>query len=93
MVHKYRKRPTIISAMEFSRTTWEELREFTNGQAEKLITPKCPNCKSTCSITTLEGVMTATEGDYIIKGIQGEFYPYKHDIFNETYEYVAPGEL
>lgn len=37
-------------------------------------------------IETLEGLMIATEGDYIIKGVQGEFYPCKPDIFAETYE-------
>ena len=37
-------------------------------------------------IETLEGVMTASEGDYIIRGIQGEFYPCKPDIFEATYE-------
>ena len=40
-------------------------------------------------IDTLEGTMTATPGDYIIKGVQGEFYPCKPDIFEKTYEKVA----
>ena len=39
-------------------------------------------------IKTLEGVMTATVGDYIIKGVNGEFYPCKPDIFEKTYEEV-----
>lgn len=39
-------------------------------------------------IRTLEGDMTASYGDYIIKGVKGEFYPCKPDIFNETYELV-----
>ena len=39
-------------------------------------------------IPTLEGVMTADEGDFIIKGIQDEFYPCKPDIFNDSYEEV-----
>ena len=39
-------------------------------------------------ISTLEGVMTATIGDWIIKGVQGEFYPCKPDIFEKTYELV-----
>lgn len=37
-------------------------------------------------IETLEGLMEASKGDYIIKGVQGEFYPCKPDIFAETYE-------
>lgn len=39
-------------------------------------------------IMTLEGVMKAENGDYIIKGVQGEFYPCKPDIFEQTYEIV-----
>ena len=38
------------------------------------------------TIPTLEGEMTASDGDYIIKGVQGEFYPCKPDIFEKTYE-------
>lgn len=38
-------------------------------------------------ITTLEGVMTANEGDYIIKGVNGEVYPCKPDIFEKTYDF------
>ncbi|MEG0365549.1 MAG: hypothetical protein RR585_01845 [Coprobacillus sp.] len=40
------------------------------------------------TIKTLEGYMLASKGDYIIKGVQGEFYPCKRDIFKETYEIV-----
>ena len=39
-------------------------------------------------IETLEGTMEASEGDYIIKGVNGEFYPCKPDIFEKTYELV-----
>ena len=42
----------------------------------------------TIKIKTLEGVMTAVKGDYIIRGVKGEIYPCKYDIFLETYEYV-----
>lgn len=41
-----------------------------------------------CEIKTLEGVMTGNAGDYIIKGVQGEIYPCKADIFEQTYEKV-----
>jgi hypothetical protein len=43
-------------------------------------------------IPTLEGVMRANYGDYIIKGVQGEFYPCKPDIFEATYEALGIGE-
>jgi hypothetical protein len=53
----------------------------------------CPSCAFTTesehlNITTLEGVMKAEIGDWIIKGVQGEFYPCKPDIFDATYEVV-----
>ena len=41
-------------------------------------------------IPTLEGVMKASPGDYIIRGVQGEFYPCKPNIFEDTYEVVGP---
>lgn len=44
--------------------------------------------KNALDITTLEGNMTAREGDYIIQGVHGELYPCKPDIFEETYERV-----
>lgn len=51
----------------------------------------CPGCAFTTeaesiSIQTLEGVMKASVGDYIIKGVKGEFYPCKPDIFDQTYD-------
>ena len=42
-----------------------------------------------CEIKTLEGIMTAKTGDYIILGVQGEIYPCKPDIFEQTYEPVS----
>ena len=41
-----------------------------------------------CDIKTLEGIMHANYGDYIIKGVSGEIYPCKPDIFEKTYEYL-----
>ena len=59
-----------------SRKVWKN----TNGFGEFL---------GFLSIHTLEGVMSASKYDYIIKGIQGEFYPCKPDIFEATYEKIA----
>lgn len=47
-----------------------------------------PNEPSSIQIKTLEGTMTATQGDWIIQGIQGEIYPCKADIFEDTYEII-----
>jgi hypothetical protein len=54
------------------------------------ITGIYPSCyKKTMVIETLEGNMTANVGDYIIKGVKGEFYPCKPAIFEQTYELVT----
>ncbi|AEA86229.1 hypothetical protein phi9O_gp5 [Clostridium phage phiCP9O] len=86
---KYRKKPVVVEAVKFTRDCFEEIKEFTNGKAYNFRTEKTINGKSYCDIKTLEGVITATEGDYIIKGIKGEFYPCKPDIFEKTYEEVV----
>ena len=84
---KYRKKPVVIDAW-----LWDESKE----------TFKQIGCKSTSSeghsrypdllknlrIETLEGSMRVNKGDYIIKGVKGEFYPCKPDIFEATYEAV-----
>jgi hypothetical protein len=84
MALKYRKKPVVVEAMFFSGT-----------EDSSVIAAWCggSNVKSPCEvqIKTLEGEMTALLGDYIIKGIKGEFYPCKPDIFKETYELVADG--
>ena len=77
---KYRKKPVVIEAIQWNGNNGEEIVNFvglvgyTNG--ENIIIP------------TLEGDMLASKGDYIIKGIKGEFYPCKPDIFEATYEEV-----
>lgn len=86
MVHKYVKRPIAIEAIQFTRANWDEIVEFTNGTACNLMIERCLNGKATCIIPTLEGDHIATEFDYIIKGVNGEFYPCKKDIFLKTYD-------
>ena len=85
---KYIKKPVEIEAVEFTRSNWDEIKLFTNNTAQTLLIEKRLNGKCTCIIPTLEGQHIATEGDYIIKGIKGEFYPCKPDIFEMTYEPV-----
>lgn len=83
---KYRKKPVEIDAVQFTRDNWEEIVSFTNGTAKDLTIERRPNGKCTCIIPTLEGDHIAAENDYIIKGVNGEFYPCKPDIFRKTYE-------
>lgn len=83
---KYRKKPVVIEAMQFNRENIKELEKFTNNKLKKVLIERRIDGIATCKIETLEGTMTAKEGDYIIKGINGEFYPCKPDIFEKTYE-------
>lgn len=78
---KFRKKPVIIEAIRFTGSNYEEIREFIGKNT------LCSDLSIV--IPTLEGDMVAQKGDYIIKGIQGEFYPCNPDIFKETYEEVS----
>ena len=85
---QYRKKPVIIEAIQFNRNNWNEILEFTNNTAHTITIEKRMDGKCTCIIPTLEGEHIANEGDYIIKGVKGEYYPCKQDIFEMTYEQV-----
>jgi len=85
---KYIKKPVEIEAVQFTRNNWDEVKDFTNQTAHSLTIEKRINGIAYCIIPTLEGQHKATEGDWIIKGVKGEFYPCKPDIFNMTYEEV-----
>lgn len=81
---KYRKKPVVVEAVRYMidefLPNW-----FMNGvTANTIITHK----DGTCEIKTLEGIMKADFGDYVVRGIHGEIYPCKPDIFEETYEVV-----
>ena len=82
---KYRKKPVVIDAVQWSGNNLNEILDFMKD--------KQPNYyeddeKKLLTIQTLEGNMIASVSDYIIKGVQGEFYPCKPDIFKQTYEVV-----
>lgn len=85
---KYRKKPVVIDAIQFdgSVESADKLEIWSGGKVEMYAdgVPLKPFLK----IKTLEGIMTAMPGDYIIKGIEGEFYPCKPGIFEQTYERV-----
>lgn len=78
---RYRKKPVVVEAVRWTGENLKELSRFmgTYNVAHGRI-----------QISTLEGVMEASAGDYVIKGVQGEFYPCKPDIFEATYEPVDP---
>lgn len=88
---QYRKKPVVIEAIQFNGKNFNEISEFSLGKAKQRIAYEgnTPIETNTIDIFTLEGTMNAIEGDFIIKGVQGEFYPCKPDIFEKTYEKVA----
>lgn len=79
---KYRKKPVVVDAIQFhrSKTKPKDLKEAF-GTDEMLIISS-----HGFFIDTLEGLMLVSDGDWIIKGVNGEFYPVKPDVFAETYE-------
>lgn len=79
---KYKKKPVIIEAVQWTSRNIEEIERFTGNKARYNLV------LNTFEIETLEGIMIANVDDYIIKGIKGEFYPCKPDIFEQTYELV-----
>jgi len=84
MALKYRKIPVEIEAMQFTNETKDQVLNFVTCNCQ----PSFRKNKPVIIIHTLEGDMTAELGDWIIKGVQGEFYPVKNDIFEMTYEKV-----
>lgn len=85
-MNRYVKKPIAIEAVKWKGFNNDEIKDFAGdsvkievireGDADNGIPPSVD-----CSIETLEGVMKANVGDYIIKGVNGEFYPCKKDIF------------
>jgi len=82
MTNKFRKRPVEIEAVHYNGQNILEILRWVGTAVEGAV----PG--GFIQIKTLEGTMKAIPGDWIIKGIQGEFYPCKPDIFAETYEAV-----
>ena len=79
---KYRKKPVVIDAIQWSGDNIEDIASFMNWRMfehDKL---------NGLVILTLEGRHSASVGDFIIKGVAGEFYPCKPEIFNATYDAV-----
>lgn len=84
MVKEYIKRPVVVEALQWTGENIEELIEFADDTMFFAYS-EGP------FFETLEGTMKACEGDYIIKGVKGEFYPCKPEIFEETYAEIEDG--
>lgn len=85
---KFRKKPVVIEAMQFDGHNYREIQ----GWAHAGLPPEANSIivwdGFTMTVRTLEGPLHAATGDWIIKGVKGEFYPCKSDIFAATYEPV-----
>ena len=83
MTRKFRKKPVVIEAVQYNGKnglkllSWAGMVEMEEDFLGEFV-----------EIHTLEGVMKCSKGDWLIKGVQGEFYPIKDDIFKQTYEAV-----
>ncbi len=84
---QFRKKPVVIEAIRWMGDNASEIADFMLPRSFDI--KDCPGTK--LFIETLEGVMCADEGDWIIRGIKGELYPCKPDIFEATYEEVSRG--
>jgi hypothetical protein len=83
---RYRKKPVVIEAMRLIPGTdnWKDVCDWMHRSDPR---PDFGHYgDGAVRITTLEGTMYADSGDWIIRGVQGEFYPCKPDIFEATYE-------
>lgn len=98
MVQKFRKKPVVIEAIKWNNINYEEISAFVGYE----ITPELESETAyaagkgapifSLTIKTLEGKMKAMPGDFIIKGVNGEFYPCKPDIFEKTYSMAEENE-
>lgn len=77
---KYRKKPVEIEAIQWNGNNYEECKNFLKGNYDNSL--NYPNIK------TLNGVVSVSVGEYLCKGVNGEFYPCNPDIFHKTYEPV-----
>lgn len=86
---KYRKKPVVVEAMKLTRNFADVVGKWI-GRENIVSMGLGEFTEDSCyiGIKTPEGTMMANEGDFIIKGVKGEFYPCKPDIFEMTYEPV-----
>ena len=84
-MQKFVKKPVVIEAIQYDGANITEIETFVG---EKLPTIMASDVDTRLVLPTLEGDMKVSKGDYVIKGIKGEFYPCKPDIFKSTYNEV-----
>lgn len=77
---RFRKKPVEVDAVQWRGDNYDEVRLFAKNKVQRV--------NHLLVIDTLEGQMQAQPGDWIIRGVQGEYYPIKPSIFESTYEPV-----
>jgi hypothetical protein len=94
----FRKKPLTIEAQQITEDNFAAICEWVNAKRDVLVSPIASIvgftnreemfCGTGLTIRTLEGLMFAGVGHWIVKGVNGEFYPVKDDIFVKTYEAI-----
>ena len=97
MIHQFRKKPVVIEAVQYTGENIPEIINFTRNTAKVMKNiggsqdgHGYPQLYSKLIIPTLEGDHLCMQTDWIIQGVNGEFYPCKNDIFWKTYDRVEP---
>lgn len=92
MIKKYRKNPLTIEASKLTRESYSDIVKWIGDSVEavsKWANESMLDFDHSIVIKTLEGSMCAYIGDYVIRGIAGEFYPCKSDIFEKSYSEIS----
>lgn len=82
---RFRKKPVVIEAVQWTGENFREIVQFVKDK-DRPVDMASKSSEKKLLIVTLEGLMEANAGDWIICGVKGELYPCKPDIFEETYE-------
>jgi hypothetical protein len=85
-IGSYQKKPVVIQAIRFDGSNGDKIAKWAKRFDVDVRVRSAQKHNAELKIPTLEGLMTGEIGDYIIKGIKGEFYPCKPGIFDLTYE-------
>ena len=87
---RYRTKPCEIEAVEWNGSNISEINDFAGNS---ILWMKDTNGQTILEIYTLEGIMLANIGDFIIRGLRGEYYPCKPDVFHKKYELIADDDM
>jgi hypothetical protein len=82
---KATKKPVVVDFVQWTGDNLQQCLQFLGGDLDHVFSERHIGGKSELHIKTLEGIMIASKGDYIIRGAKGEHYPCKPDIFKLTY--------